>query len=97
MKTFTFLNLHIAQVTDLEQFRFQNGPKKGARREGMKYYIRYSEDGQHYFLQEEVSNGTSSSWLTGAISQGCIYLHKQDYEYTLSSLQSNQSEKSVKQ
>ncbi|MEQ8548714.1 MAG: hypothetical protein RIC03_12430 [Cyclobacteriaceae bacterium] len=78
MESITIAKREYVRVNDFNQFRHRDG----SRRIGLEFWARMELDGTIYLAQEIINEKTDPQWLIHAVSLGCLYLHRLDFEIT---------------
>jgi hypothetical protein len=94
-QTIAILSQTFCQVQDLLQLRHTNGPDKGRRRYGLKYYLLYnsppgeerqSPEVASILVEQSIDDSTDLNFLKSALDLKLLYLHKLDYDITFKAM-----------
>jgi hypothetical protein len=88
---FTIFKTTYCRVTTLEQFVKQGPEHNRARRNGLTYYIAYTEDAHTIMVEYTLDNCTDAKHLLTAIKLGLVYMTKFDSALTTASIPKQKS------
>lgn len=88
---FTVFKTTYCRVTTLEQFVKQGPEHNRARRNGLTYYIAYTEDNHTIMVEHTLDNRTDAKQLRTAIKLGLVYMTKFDATLTSASIPKQKS------